>query len=105
MEPSHVSTALVQFLAAGLRLPQRGGQHAVGAEHQSMAVYYPSLQTALGGTAPLSWCFSRTSFMPLPPSCSTGPLTPFGTSWLPWTGEEVSHTHLTPEFPRLYPVY
>jgi hypothetical protein len=28
MEPSHASTALVQFLAADLRLPQRRGQHA-----------------------------------------------------------------------------
>jgi hypothetical protein len=64
--------------------------------------YYPLLQTVLGGYSPSIVTFIHEQFYTFAHAVLDAMTATFcGFFGLPWTGAEISHTHLTNEFPHL----
>lgn len=106
MEVLRAAAAIAQFLT--LIRPSRNAA-AVTLLTQSINVwlaYYPSLQTVLGGYSPSIVAFIYEQFYAFAHAVLDAITATFcGFFGLPWTGAEVSHTHLTKEFPRLCTLY
>jgi len=106
MNTLRATAAIAHFLALIRACPNAA---AVALLTQSINVwlaYYPSLQTVLGGYSPSIITFIHGQFYAFARAMLDAITATFcGFLGLSWTGAQVSHTHLTNEFPRLCALY
>jgi len=106
MDTPRAAAAIAQLLTLIRTCPNAA---AITLLTQSITVwlaYYPLLQTVLGGYNPSIVAFIHEQFYAFALAVLDAITATFcGFFGLPWTGAEVSHTHLTKAFPRLCTMY
>ena len=106
MDTPRAAAAITQLLTLIRSCPNAA---AITLLTQSITVwlaYYPLLQTVLGGYSPSIVAFIHEQFYAFAHAVLDAITATFcGFFGLPWTGAEISHTHLTNAFPRLCQLY
>jgi hypothetical protein len=106
MDTLRAAAAIAQFLTLIRACPNTAAILLLTQSINAWLAYYPILQTVLGGYSPSIVTFIREQFYVFTRTMlDTMTATFCGFFGLPWTGPEVSHAHLTGEFPRLCTVY
>jgi hypothetical protein len=102
MDTPRAAAAIARFLTLIHACPNAAAVTSLTQSINVWLAYYPSLQTVLGGYSPSIIAFIHGQFYAFARSVLDAITATFcGFFGLPWTGAEVSHTHLTHEFPRL----
>ena len=100
------ATAITQFLTLIRTCPNAAAITLLIQSINVWLAYYPSLQTVLGGYSPSVVAFIHEQFYVFAHAMLDAITATFCSFFgLSWTGAEVSHTHLTNEFPRLCALY
>ena len=103
---SRAATAITQFLTLIRTCPDAAAITLLIQSINVWLAYYPSLQTVLGGYSPSVVAFIHEQFYVFAHAMLDAITATFCSFFgLSWTGAEVSHTHLTNEFPRLCALY
>ena len=103
---SCAATAIAQFLTLIRTCPNAAAITLLTQSINVWLTYYPSLQTVLGGYSPSIVAFIHEQFYVFAHAMLDAITATFCSFFgLSWTGAEVSHTHLTNEFPRLCALY
>jgi hypothetical protein len=106
MDTLRATAAIAQFLALIRACPNTAAVTLVTQSINVWLAYYPSLQTVLGGYSPSIITFIHGQFYAFARAMLDAITATFcGFLGLPWTDAEVSHTHLTNEFPSLCAMY
>jgi hypothetical protein len=106
MDTPRAATAIAQFLTLIRACPNAAAITLLTQSINVWLAYYPSLQTVLGGYSPSIIAFIHGQFYAFAHAMLDAITATFCSFFgLPWTGAEVSHTHLTNEFPRLCAMY
>jgi len=106
MDTPRAAAAIAQFLTLIRTCPNAAAITLLTQSINVWLAYYPSLQTVLGGYSPSVVAFIHEQFYAFAHAVLDAITATFcGFLGLPWTGVEVSHTHLTHEFPRLCMLY
>jgi len=102
MDTLRAAAAIAQFLTSIRTCPNTAAITLLTQSINVCLAYYPSLQTVLGGYSPSIVTFIHEQFYAFARAVLDAITAIFcGFFGLPWTGTQVSHTHLTNEFPRL----
>jgi hypothetical protein len=106
MDTLRATAAIAQFLTLIRAYPNAAAVTLLTQSINVWLAYYPSLQTVLGGYSPSIITFIHGQFYAFACALLDAITATFcGFLGLPWTGAEVSHAHLTHEFPRLCAMY
>jgi hypothetical protein len=106
MDTPRATAAIARFLSLTRACPNAAAVTLLTQSINVWLAYYPSLQTVLGGYSPSIITFIHGQFYAFAHAMLDAITATFcGFLGLPWTGAEVSHTHLTNEFPRLCAKY
>lgn len=106
MNALHAAAAIAQLLTLIRACPNTAAITLLTQSINVWLAYYPILQTVLGGYSPSIITFIHGQFYAFALTMLDAITTTFcGFFGLPWTGLEVSHVHLTNEFPRLCTTY
>jgi hypothetical protein len=106
MDALRAAAAIAQFLTLIRTCPNTAAITLLTQSINVWLAYYPILQTVLGGYSPSIVTFIREQFYVFTRTMLDAITATFcGFFGLPWTGPEVSHAHLTREFPRLCTAY
>jgi len=106
MDTLHAAAAIAQFLTLIRTCPNAAAITLLTQSLNVWLAYYPILQTVLGGYSPAIVTFIYEQFYDFAHAVLDAITATFCSFFgLPWTGSEVSHTHLTNEFPRLCTIY
>lgn len=106
MDTPRAAAAIAQFLSLIRTCPNAAAVTPLTQSINVWLAYYPSLQTVLGGYSPSIIAFIQGQFYAFARAILDAITATFcGFFGLPWTGTEVSHAHLTNEFPRLCAMY
>ena len=106
MDALRAAAAIAQFLTLIRACPNTAAITLLTQSINVWLAYYPILQTVLGGYSPSIVAFIHEQFYAFTLAVLDAITATFcGFFGLPWTGAEVSHTHLTNEFPRLCTMY
>jgi hypothetical protein len=106
MNTLRAAAAIAQFLTLIRAYPNAAAITLLTQSINVWLAYYPSLQTVLGGYSPSIVAFIHEQFYTFAHTVLDAITATFCSFFgLPWTGAEVSHTHLTNEFPRLCTLY
>jgi len=106
METPRAAAAIAQFLTLIRTCPNAAVITLLTQSINVWLAYYPSLQTVLGGYSPAIVAFIHAQFYAFALAVLDAITATFcGFFGLSWTGAEVSHTHLTNEFPHLCTIY
>src|SRR5215510_3180883 len=106
MHTQHAAAAAAQFLTLIRACPNAAAITLLTQSINVWLAYYPILQTVLGGYSPSIVAFIYEQFYAFASTVLDAVTATFCSFFgLPWTGAEVSHTHLTKAFPRLCTIY
>jgi hypothetical protein len=106
MDTLRAAAAITQFLTLIRTCPNAAAITLLTQSINVWLAYYPSLQTVLGGYSPSIVAFIHEQFYTFAHTVLDAISATFCSFFgLPWTGAEISHTHLTNEFPRLCTLY
>ena len=106
MEPPRARTAIAQLLALIHTCPNAQAVTLLAQSIHVWLAYYPTLQTVLGGYSPAIVAFMHDEFFAFARLVLDGMAATFWSFFgLPRSGIEVSHTHLTREFPHFCATY
>ena len=106
MDTPRAAAAIAQFLTLIRTCPNAAAITLLTQSINVWLAYYPILQTVLGGYSPSIVAFIHEQFYAFASTVLDAITATFCSFFgLPWTGAEVSHTHLTNEFPRLCALY
>jgi len=106
MHTPRAAAAIAQFLALIRTCPNAAAVTLLTQSINVWLAYYPSLQTVLGGYSPSIIAFIQGQFYAFARAMLDAMTATFcGFFGLSWSGAEVSHAHLTNEFPRLCLMY
>jgi hypothetical protein len=106
MDTPRAAAAIARFLGLIRTCPNAAAVTLLTQSINVWLAYYPSLQTVLGGYSPSIIAFIQGQFYAFARAMLDAIAATFcGFLGLPWTGAEVSHAHLTNEFPRLCVMY
>jgi len=106
MNTTRAAAAIAQFLTLIRTCPNAAAITLLTQSINVWLAYYPSLQTVLGGYSPSVVAFIHEQFYAFAHAVLDAITATFCDYFgLPWTGIEVSHTHLTHEFPRLCTIH
>jgi hypothetical protein len=106
MDGLRAATTITQFLTLIRAYPNTAAITLLTQSINVWLAYYPVLQTVLGGYSPSIVAFIHEQFYAFTLAVLDAITATFcGFFGIPWTGAEVSHTHLTSEFPRLCTTY
>ena len=106
MNVLRAAAAIAQFLTLIRACPNTAAITLLTRSINVWLAYYPILQTVLGGYSPSIVAFIHEQFYAFTIAVLDAITATFCSFFgLSWTGAEVSHTHLTSEFPRLCTTY
>jgi len=106
MDTPRAAAAIAQFLTLIRACPNAVAITRLTQSINVWLAYYPILQTVLGGYSPSIVAFIHERFYAFALTVLDAITATFCSFLgLPWTGAEISHTHLTYEFPRLCTMY
>lgn len=106
MDTLRAAAAIAQFQTLIHTYPNTAAITLLTQSINVWLAYYPILQTVLGGYSPSIVVFIHEQFYAFALAVLDAISATFcGFFGLSWTGTEVSHTHLTNEFPRLCTLY
>jgi hypothetical protein len=106
MDTPRAAAAIAQFLTLIRTCPNAAAITLLTQSINVWLAYYPILQTVLGGYSPSIVAFIHEQFYAFASTVLDAITATFCRFFgLPWTSAEVSHTHLTKEFPRLCALY
>jgi hypothetical protein len=106
MNALYAAAAIAQLLTLIRACPNTAAITLLTQSINVWLAYYPLLQTVLGGYSPSIITFIHEQFYTFALTMLDAITVTFcGFFGLPWSGLEVSHTHLTDEFPHLCTTY